>query len=72
MKRYRWRKATDVQREYASFELMDGEDALLDVGFTDEGVLEIAFNMHSFGRIISFSEFLQILEEGKSLAENDR
>ena len=36
-KTYRWRKTTDIHREYALFELVDGDIALLDAGFTMKG-----------------------------------
>lgn len=35
-KSYKWRKATDINREYALFELMDDSTQILDVGFTHE------------------------------------
>lgn len=38
----RWRKVTDIDREYALFELVVGDIALLDLGFDDEGRCEIA------------------------------
>lgn len=71
-KGYRWRKATDINREYALFELMDGEAQILDVGFTDEGVLEVSFNPSTCGMVMPWDQLLALLDEGKSLAESDR
>ena len=71
-KSYRWRKATDVSCEHALFELMDGGTQILDVGFTDEGVLEVAFNPSTHGIVMPWDHFLTLLDEGKFLAESDR
>ena len=69
---YRWRKTTDNDREFALFELLEGETPILDVGFSDEGVLEIAFNPSIGARVLDWTQFLQLLEEGTALAERDR
>jgi hypothetical protein len=69
---YRWRKTTDINREYALFELLEGETPILDVGFSDEGNLEIAFNPSVGGRVVDWTQFLTLLEEGRALAERDR
>lgn len=69
---YRWRKTTDINRECALFELLDGETPLLDMGFTDKGVVEIAFNPCISGRIVELEQFLELIQEGKTLAEQDR
>jgi hypothetical protein len=69
---YRWRKATDINREHALFELMDGESILLDVGFSDEGIFEIAFHDGIGGTVLGRDRFLTLLEEGRALAEADR
>lgn len=71
-KSYRWRKVTDINREYALFELMDAGTAILDVGFTDEGVLEVALNPSTGGIVITCDQLLALLDEGRSLAERDR
>ena len=71
-KTYRWRKATDINREYALFELMGDSTPILDVGFTDEGVLEIALNPGASGIVMAWDQILALLSEGRSLAEHDR
>ena len=69
---YRWRKTSDVNREHALFELLDAETPLLDVGFSDEGVFEVAFNPSIAGKVIECqTPFLQLLNEGRALAERD-
>lgn len=70
--RYRWRKITDVNRKCALFEMLQGETPILDVGFTDEGKFEIAFNSSISGIIFDWVEFLTLLEEGRVLAELDQ
>ncbi|TXI51594.1 MAG: hypothetical protein E6Q50_00450 [Lysobacter sp.] len=72
VKKHRWRKATDINREYAFFELIDGETPIFDIGFTDEGVLEVSFNPNIDGMVIAWDQLLLMLNEGKSLAEGDR
>jgi hypothetical protein len=69
---YRWRKTTDIGREYALFELMDVDVPVLDLGFTDDGVLEVAFNPGIVGKILEWEQFLKLLGEGRALAEGDR
>lgn len=69
---YRWRKTTDINREHALFELLDADTPLLDVGFTDEGVFEVAFNPSISGKTMEWEQLLKLLEEGKTLAVQDR
>jgi hypothetical protein len=69
---YRWRKTTDINREHALFELLDGDVPLLDVGLTDEGTFEVAFNPSISGKILELEEFFKLLDEGKALADLDR
>jgi hypothetical protein len=69
---YRWRKVTDVNREHALFELLDDETPVLDVGFTDEWVFEVAFNQSIGGKVMEWMQLLKLLEEGRALAERDR
>lgn len=71
-KPYRWRKTTDINREHALFELLEGETPVLDVGFTDEGVFEVAFNPAIGGKVMSLDELQALFREGKALAEGDR
>lgn len=69
---YRWRKTTDINRAYALFELMDDTVPLLDVGFTDEGIFEIAFNPSIGGKVMEWEQLQKLLDEGRSIAERDR
>ena len=68
----RWRKATNVNREHALFELVDGSSQILDIGFTDEGVLEVAINPSTSGIVVTWDQLHALLEEGKALAERDQ
>jgi hypothetical protein len=69
---YRWRKATDINREYALFELLESDNPILDVGFTDEGVLELTFDPSIAGKVIEWDQFLNLLAEGRALVAQDR
>jgi hypothetical protein len=71
-KSYRWRKATDINREYALFELLENDEPVLDVGFSDEGIFEVAFNPGIAGGPIEWEQLRKMIEEGMRLAELDR
>jgi hypothetical protein len=71
-KSYRWRKASDINREYALFELLEDGEPILDVGFSDAGIFEIAFNPGMAGALIEWEQLRKLIEEGKRLAELDR
>jgi hypothetical protein len=67
---FRWRKATDISREFALLELVkDDDQAILDIGLSGDGDLEISFN-HAI--ILNWSELLEAVERGRLLAEADR
>lgn len=68
---YRWRKITDINREYALFELLEGETPILDLGYTDEGVLEISFNFCIANKVLGWEKLFKLLEDGRILAEID-
>src|ERR1700754_5148481 len=57
--KYRWRKATDVNRDGALFELLEDNNAVLDVGFTNDGSFEVAFNPSIGGMVIEWDQFLK-------------
>jgi len=67
-----WRKTTDINREYAVFELVHDNTVLLDIGFTDNDVLEIAFHEAVSSTVIDWDRFLQFINKGKKLAEDDK
>ena len=66
------RKATDVRREYAAFELLADGVPILDVGFSDERTFEVAFNEQIAGIIIDWDKLRDWIEEGRRMAEVDR
>ena len=69
---YRWRKTTDVNREYAIFELLANEKVILDVGYSDTSVFEVAFNQDIGGFVLDWVRFQALIDEGKRLADLDR
>lgn len=69
---YRLRKATDIDREYAMIELLADDVAILDMGFSDNGIFEIAFNKSIGGVIIDWVQLREWIEKAKDLAELDR
>lgn len=68
----KWRKTTDINREYAIFELIVDDVPILDIGYSDAGILEISFNQYIAGSLIEWETFRSTLAEGKSLADSDK
>lgn len=71
-KSYRWRKATDINRESATFELLADEKIVLDVGCSDKGVFEVIFNEEISGLMIDWITLQELIEVGRKLAELDQ
>ena len=67
-----WRKTTDVNREYAVFELVHDDAVLLDVGFSDDDVFEVAFHEGVSNTVVDWNSFLRVLDSGKKIAEADK
>jgi hypothetical protein len=66
------RKATDVRRQYALFELLADGVSILDVGFSDEGTFEVGFSRNIGEMIIAWDELQDWIEQGRWMAEADR
>lgn len=71
-KSYHWKKTTDINREYAVFELLADENPILDAGFSDVGIFDITFNAGITGSQIEWNRLRSLIEEGWKLAELDR
>jgi hypothetical protein len=71
LENYHWQKASDINRDYPTYELLDGADVLFDMGYSDDKVLEVAFTSDGSGKVIEFAVLLQLLEKGKALASLD-
>ncbi|ETR76402.1 hypothetical protein X566_15640 [Afipia sp. P52-10] len=67
-----WCKAGDVDREYALFELIYEDVILLDVGYSDDGVFEIAFDEGIANKITDWDSFSRVIEYGRRLADADK
>ena len=67
----RFRKFAPVDREYPIFELVEGDDVLLDVGSSNAGVLEVALNEASRGKVFKLDDLHAILMQGKRLLEEE-
>ncbi|MBC8145162.1 MAG: hypothetical protein H7X80_06210 [bacterium] len=67
-----FQKASDVDREYASFELMIDDEIILEVGFSDDGEFQVFFEYAAPGLLVTWSEFQACIERGRELAELDR
>jgi hypothetical protein len=75
VKHVRFRKFSPVDREYPIFELVEGDDALLDVSSdvssSDDGVLEVALHEASIGKLFKLDDLHAILMQGKRLLEEE-
>ena len=71
VKDVRFRKFAPVDREYPIFELVEGDDVLLDVSSSDDGVLEVALHEASIGKVFKFDDLHAILMQGKRLLEEE-
>lgn len=69
---YRWRKATDINRRFATFELLADEKFIFDVGYSDSGVFEVAFNEEIAGLVLEWAQLKQLVEDGKRMADLDQ
>jgi hypothetical protein len=71
LEKYQWQKASDVNRDPPTYELLDGADVLFDIGYSDDRVLEVVSTSVGSGKVIEFSLLLELLERGKALASLD-
>jgi hypothetical protein len=71
VKNVRFRKFSPVDREYPIFELVEGDDVLLDVSASDDGVLEVALHEAGRGKIFKYDDLYAILIQGKRLLEEE-
>jgi hypothetical protein len=64
-------KTTDINREHALFELLDGDEPLLDAEFSENGVLYVVYNRRISGRVFEWEQIHKLLDEGRDLADQD-
>jgi hypothetical protein len=69
---FRFRKAGDINRANALFELLSDDVPILDVGFADDGTFEVAFNQQIGGVIIPWTQLQEWIEKGREMAKVDR
>jgi hypothetical protein len=69
---FRFRKASDIKRNNALFELLSDDAPILDVGFADDGTFEVAFNQQIGGVIMPWTQLQEWIEKGREMAEVDR
>jgi hypothetical protein len=67
----RFRKFASVDREYPIFELVEGNDVLLDVSASDDGVLEVVLHEAGRGKVFKLDDLYAILTQGKRLLEEE-
>ncbi|QJE73579.1 hypothetical protein HHL28_11220 [Aerophototrophica crusticola] len=67
-----WRKTTDIKRQHAVFELVHDSAILLDMGLSDNNVIEICFHGGICSATIDLEDLLSLIENGKKLIDSDR
>jgi len=67
----RWRKFSPLDRSSPIYELVEGEDVVLDVTRNGEGHLEIAFHEGAPGRVYDLDSIERLLAEAKRLLEDN-
>lgn len=65
--RLRLRKFSPIDREYPIYEVLDGDQALFDIGRNDLGMLEVGFHPPCVGRVMSLDEVEPLIAEAKKL-----
>ena len=65
----RFRKFSPIDREHPIFELIQDDEILLEVSLTDSRELEVVFHAPISSAAVSFDDLLEILREGRRLAE---
>ena len=67
-----WQKASDINRNNCSFELILGDQIILDVGFSDSNIFEVWFSPAMVSQIFDWDELAKRIEEGRELALEDK
>ncbi len=70
-KSLRFRKFSPIDREYPIFELVEGENVLLDVGATDDGLLEVAIHAAAANKLFRYDQLMELLIQGQKLLEEE-
>ncbi|MCC7538971.1 MAG: hypothetical protein IT379_22285 [Deltaproteobacteria bacterium] len=63
--RLRLRKFSPIDREYPIFEILDGDDVVLDVSLSDAGNYELGVHESSSSRVLPLREVLGLIEEAQ-------
>jgi hypothetical protein len=67
----RFRKFSPIDREYPIFELVEGENVLLDVGATDDGLMEVAIHAAAANKLFRYDQLMELLIKGQKLLEDE-
>ena len=70
-KSLRFRKLSPIDREYPIFELVEGENVLLDIGATDDGLLEVAIHAAAANKLFRYDQLMELLIKGQKLLEEE-
>ena len=70
-KSLRFRKFSPIDQEYPIFELVDGENVLLDIGATDDGLLEVAIHAAAANKLFRYDQLMELLIQGQKLLEEE-
>lgn len=63
----RWRKFSPIDRDFPIYELVDGDQVVLDLTRNVRGDFEVSFHEGASGRILELAALDELLAEGKTL-----
>jgi hypothetical protein len=67
----RFRKFAPIDREYPIFELLDGDEVLLDIGADNDGVVEVAIHGGAADKLFGYRQLLDLLKQGHELLREE-
>lgn len=67
----RFRKFSPIDREYPIFELVEGKNVLLDIGATDEELMEVAIHPAAANKLFRYDQLMELLIKGQKLLEDE-
>ena len=68
---WKFRKCSDIEREFPYFEVVCGDESILELAATDSRELEVLFESGCVGSLITFDELELILKKGRELLADE-
>jgi hypothetical protein len=65
------RKFAPIDREYSIYEVLQGEDVLVDLTMSETGKLELAFHESCKDHIVPLQGFLNVIDRARLLLQEE-